>query len=65
MATVRVFNHHVHSSFYWLALADAVTFVLAFYAGAYIYFLNEPGQFENYVVQIPLRALAFALLTTL
>ena len=65
MATVKVFNHHIHSSFYWLALADAVMFVLAFYAGAYIYFLSEPGRFESYLVQIPLRALAFALLTTL
>ena len=23
MATVRVFNHHVHTTFSWLALADA------------------------------------------
>jgi len=65
MATVRVFNHHVHSSYYWLALVDAVLFVLAFYAGAYLYFYVEPGSFQNYVTQIPARALLFAVVTVL
>ena len=63
MATVRVFNHHLHSSFYWLALIDATLFVLAFYAGAYIYFLSEPGSFQHYITQIPGRALLFAVIT--
>lgn len=65
MATVRVFNHHVHSSFYWLALVDAVIFVLAFYLGTYIYFLPEPGKFYQYVNQIPGRAALFAAVTVL
>ena len=65
MATVRIFNHHVRSNFYWLALADAVMFVLAFYVGAYIYFFFKPGSLDSYLVQIPLRALLFATLTTL
>jgi sugar transferase (PEP-CTERM system associated) len=62
MATVRVFNHHVHSSFYWLALVDAVWLVLAFYAGTYIHCLIElvPGGFEARVSQIPGRALTYA-----
>ena len=33
MATVRVFNHHVHSSFYWLALVDALEALYAFETG--------------------------------
>jgi sugar transferase (PEP-CTERM system associated) len=65
MATVRVFNHHVHSSFYWLAMVDAILFVLAFYGGAYLYFMSEPGSFQNYLGQIPARASLFAAVTIL
>jgi len=65
MATVRVFNHHVRSSFYWLAMVDLILFVLAFYAGTYIYFLSEPGHFHQYTQQIPVRATLFAAVTVL
>ena len=59
MATVRVFNHHVHSSFYWLALIDAVLFAAAFYAGTYIYTFVEPGAdpFHSHIAEIPTRAM--------
>ena len=60
MATVRVFNHHVHASFYWLALVDMVLFILAFYAGTYLYFFYEPGSFQNHLQQVPARATLFA-----
>lgn len=63
MATVRVFNHHIHSSFYWLALIDAILFVLAFYVGAYFYFFFEPGSFQDYLSQMPTRAAIFAAVT--
>ena len=65
MATVRVFNHHVHASFYWLALIDGILFTLAFYAGTYLYFLFEPGSFANYIPQIPGRALLFSVVTVI
>lgn len=65
MATVRVFNHHLHSSFYWLLAIDAILFVLSFYAGTYLYFLSDPGGFQNYVGQIPARASLFAGVTVL
>ncbi|MCB1679211.1 MAG: TIGR03013 family PEP-CTERM/XrtA system glycosyltransferase [Halioglobus sp.] len=65
MATVRVFNHHIHSSFYWLALIDFALFILSFYAGAYLYFLFEPLSFQNYINQIPTRATVFASITVL
>jgi sugar transferase (PEP-CTERM system associated) len=65
MATVRVFNHHVNSSFYWLLLVDVILFVFAFYAGAYLYFLPQPGGFENYLGQIPVRAFLFSIITVL
>ena len=65
MATVSVFNHHVHSSFSWLALVDGILFTLSFYAGAYIYFFFEPGSFQNFIPQIPARALLFGVVTVL
>lgn len=67
MATVRVFNHHVHTSFYWLALVDAALFVLALYAGAYIYcFVGlDPASFQTYLPDIPGRALLYALITVI
>jgi sugar transferase (PEP-CTERM system associated) len=65
MATVRVFNHHVHTSFYWLALVDAVLFVLALYAGTYIhcFVALHPGSFQTYIPEIPTRALIYAVVT--
>jgi sugar transferase (PEP-CTERM system associated) len=65
MATVSVFNHHVHRSFYWLALVDAALFVLALYAGSYIYSLVvlASGGSGTLVQDLPSRALIFALAT--
>ncbi len=66
MTTVRIFNHHVHPTFYWLAAADAVLFILAFYGGTYLYFFfEEPGSFSNYINQIPGRALIFSSIAVL
>ncbi|MEZ5502019.1 MAG: TIGR03013 family PEP-CTERM/XrtA system glycosyltransferase [Halioglobus sp.] len=67
MATVRVFNHHVHTSFYWLALVDAALFVLAFYAGTYIYCFVAlgPNSFHTSTPEIPSRALIYAAVTVL
>jgi sugar transferase (PEP-CTERM system associated) len=65
MATVRVFNHHLHSSYYWLILVDLLLFVLAFFVGTYLYFIYEPGSFQAYVDQIPLRAAVFAAVNVL
>jgi sugar transferase (PEP-CTERM system associated) len=61
MATVRVFNHHVHTSFYWLAVVDVALFVLAFYAGTYIQCFTEmePGAFNTHLSEIPSRAITF------
>lgn len=71
MATVRLFNHHVHKSFYWLALVDAALFVMASYAGAYIYSFVQlhPGTLQLHIhethgqilQEIPSRALIYSL----
>ncbi len=67
MATVRVFNHHVHTSFYWLALVDAALFVMALYAGAYIHSLValHPSSFQAMIPEIPNRALIYSVITVL
>jgi sugar transferase (PEP-CTERM system associated) len=67
MATVRVFNHHVHASFYWLALVDCALFVLSLYAGTYLYCLLQlhPVNFQAYLPEIPARALVFAASTVI
>lgn len=61
MATVRVFNHHVHTSFYWLALADAALYFLAFFAGTYIYCVLElhPEAFTPLLTDVPSRAVMY------
>ncbi len=66
MATVSVFNHHVHRSFYWLALVDTSLFVMALYAGTYIYSFVEsaPGASQGYMQELPGRALISGLTTT-
>jgi lipopolysaccharide/colanic/teichoic acid biosynthesis glycosyltransferase len=66
MATVSVFNHHVHRSFYWLALVDTSLFVMALYAGTYIYNFAElaPGASQGYMQELPSRALISGLITT-
>ncbi|GAB5450575.1 MAG: TIGR03013 family PEP-CTERM/XrtA system glycosyltransferase [Halioglobus sp.] len=63
MATVRVFNHHVHTSFSWLALADAALFGAAFFAGTYLHCLvqGQTSAFEQLMPQIPIRAIVYAL----
>ncbi len=65
MATVRVFNHHINASFYWLAVVDFVIFIIAFYLGSYLYFLPEPGQFATFIGQISSRATLFAGVTVI
>jgi FlaA1/EpsC-like NDP-sugar epimerase len=41
-------------------MVDAILFVLAFYAGAYLYFAAGSGSFDSYLTQVPLRATLFA-----
>jgi sugar transferase (PEP-CTERM system associated) len=65
MATVRVFNHHVHTSFYWLAFIDATLFALAVYAGTYLYcFVSlQSNSFQSYAPELPIRAVVYAFVT--
>ncbi|MHA7816414.1 MAG: TIGR03013 family XrtA/PEP-CTERM system glycosyltransferase [Pseudohaliea sp.] len=42
LGTTRVFNHHVHVAYYWLAALDALLFFASFYLATYLYY--QPGE---------------------
>lgn len=65
LGTKRIFNHHVHVAYFWLALVDTVLFVAASYLATYIYFMTEPGALRDHMETLPLRAGLFAGMTTL
>jgi len=64
MATVRVFNHHVHTSFSWLALTDAALYFLAFFAGTYTFCALQmtPETFQTLLQDIPGRAVMYTII---
>ncbi|MEQ9463448.1 MAG: TIGR03013 family PEP-CTERM/XrtA system glycosyltransferase [Haliea sp.] len=65
LGTKRVFNHHVHIAYYWLALLDAVLFVGACYLATWAYYLREPVQLGLHLNALPVRAGIFAVITVL
>ncbi|MFV0476242.1 MAG: TIGR03013 family XrtA/PEP-CTERM system glycosyltransferase [Parahaliea sp.] len=62
MRTVRVFNHHVHTVYYVLAVLEALLFFLAFHIGAYLYFEQSNAGSASYVNETLFRAALFALI---
>ena len=65
LGTRRVFKHHVHVAYYWLALVDAMLFVGACYLATWIYYLQNPVQLSLHLDALPLRAAIFAGITVL
>ncbi len=65
LGTRRVFKHHVHVAYYWLALLDAVLFTGACYLGNYLYFLRDQALLDSHLQTLLPRALVFALTTVL
>ncbi|MEQ8803200.1 MAG: sugar transferase, partial [Haliea sp.] len=65
LGTKRVFNHHVHIAYYWLALLDALLFVGACYLATWAYYLREPAQLALHLDALPVRAVVFAIITVL
>lgn len=63
MSTVKIFQHHSHAAFAWLALFQVLLLMASFYAGSYIYFLQDPAGFENYARGSLPRSLVFALVS--
>jgi sugar transferase (PEP-CTERM system associated) len=65
LATIRVFNHHVHKAIYRLVIADAFLFFMSFYLGTYLYFILEPGSLYDYINHVPMRAALFSTVTVI
>ncbi|HBO14366.1 MAG TPA: sugar transferase [Halieaceae bacterium] len=64
LGTARVFNHHIHVAYYWLAFVDAVLFFGACYLASYFYFLPEPQLLPGHLETLPARAATFTVMTS-
>ena len=65
LGTRRVFKHHIHVAYYWLALLDALLFIGACYVGTWIYFQAEPSQLQGHIDTLLPQALLFAFISVL
>ncbi|GAB3290057.1 TIGR03013 family XrtA/PEP-CTERM system glycosyltransferase [Parahaliea aestuarii] len=63
MRTIRLFNHHVHTVYYLLAMIEGLLFFGAFYFGAQLYFLQEQEPMGEHITSILPRALVFAVVS--
>ncbi len=62
MRTVSFFNHHVHTVYFLLGLLEGVLFLLAFYLGAHLYFLQESAEIQDHLNSLVPRAAIFLVL---
>lgn len=62
---VRLFNHRLHVTYSWLAVADAVIFFGACYLATWWYFLPQPTALSDHIAVLPYRAGIFAAMTML
>ncbi|MEZ5547928.1 MAG: TIGR03013 family PEP-CTERM/XrtA system glycosyltransferase [Pseudomonadales bacterium] len=60
MGTVRLFKHHVHTAFIWLASVEVVLFMLSVLIGSYLRFHGDNSSVEDHIGPILPRALVFA-----
>jgi len=62
LGTVRIFKHHVHLGFVWLAVAEFLLFMFSVYLGSLLRFQGDVLQVEESIGPVFPRALSFALL---
>ncbi|MEM1142053.1 MAG: TIGR03013 family XrtA/PEP-CTERM system glycosyltransferase [Pseudomonadota bacterium] len=62
--TTRLFNHHIHLAYYWLAAAHAILFFGSFYLATYLYYLPEGGGWPATASSMSLSASMFTALLT-
>ncbi len=65
MGTVRVFKHHIHTAYLWLAGAESLLFMISVYLGAYSRFEGSAVIAEESIGPILPRALIFAVVMVL
>lgn len=65
VGTIRIFNHHVHVGYYWLAFIDMLLFGVSGYVGAFLYTQMSGYQFAIDTATLPLEAVIFSVVTAL
>jgi len=60
VGTVRLFKHHLHTAFLWLAVLDGLLFIAAVFIGAYLRFQGNINVVEESVGPVLPRALIFS-----
>lgn len=60
MGTVRLFKHHLHTAFVWLAIAEGLLFIISVFIGAYLRFQGDTAYAEESIGPVLPRALIFA-----
>ncbi|MEZ5524776.1 MAG: TIGR03013 family PEP-CTERM/XrtA system glycosyltransferase [Pseudomonadales bacterium] len=60
MGTVRLFKHHLHTAFVWLAVLEGLLFVVSVFIGAYLRFQGDTVYAEESIGPVLPRALIFA-----
>lgn len=60
MGTVRLFKHHMHTSFVWLAIIEGLLFIAAVFVGAYLRFQGDAVSVGDSIGPVLPRALIFS-----
>ncbi len=60
MGTVRVFKHHLHTAFLWLAFIEFFAGIASVYMGSYVRFGGDLQHAEQHFVSLLATAVAFA-----
>ena len=60
MGTVRLFKHHLHTAFVWLAILEGLLFIAAVFLGAYLRFQGNTVYATESIGPVLPRALIFA-----
>jgi sugar transferase (PEP-CTERM system associated) len=65
VATAKVFDHHIHSAYFRLALVDALLLFGAYYLGVYLYFIPEPDSSIRFADGVTVRASIYAFIAVI
>lgn len=60
MGTVRLFKHHLHTAFVWLAIVEGLLFIAAVFLGAYLRFQGDTASVVDSIGPVLPRALIFS-----
>jgi len=61
VGTVRLFKHHLHTAYLWLAIVEGLLFIAAVFIGAYLRFQGDASSVDDSIGPVLPRALIFSL----